>query len=373
MRSGVTFDRAFIYGKLGAVWGKFDYSSDFSAPFGTTTVRGDAIFTGVLIGVGFEYALTDNWTTKFEYNYIDYGAKTSARWAEHLDAPSEPVRVELTAPSGEQWGWGDPDAANVVRGDEPVRLVVLEERPVQQVHPDDPERLLLRKRLDIEHPHVHDDLARLVVRLCLELHAHPAVALVAAPVAARHDRIGKREEAVLVTTLIAEPVDVELEFLVQHALEPRGRHVPVRLAVDSVANGHVIGGDRLRDGAGRAAHAEEPAHHLLAGPDLGERPVPARIEVDAQGLLMCVGLMSAGDELGHPSPCLLIWPVATAQAEGPARPSNAGIVLLSPRPPPATLARAIRPSPGGYGGPLSCFRNRGGGSAVDAIIGLRHT
>jgi opacity protein-like surface antigen len=30
---------------------------------------------GVLIGVGVEYALTDNWTTKFEYNYIDYGNK----------------------------------------------------------------------------------------------------------------------------------------------------------------------------------------------------------------------------------------------------------------------------------------------------------
>jgi outer membrane immunogenic protein len=29
----------------------------------------------VLIGVGFEYAITDNWTTKFEYNYIDYGNK----------------------------------------------------------------------------------------------------------------------------------------------------------------------------------------------------------------------------------------------------------------------------------------------------------
>ena len=29
----------------------------------------------MLIGAGFEYALTDNWTTKFEYNYIDYGNK----------------------------------------------------------------------------------------------------------------------------------------------------------------------------------------------------------------------------------------------------------------------------------------------------------
>ena len=73
VRSGVAFDRAFIYGKLGVVWGKFDYTTDVVFPGGTATERGDAIFTGVLIGVGFEYALTDNWTTKFEYNYIDYG------------------------------------------------------------------------------------------------------------------------------------------------------------------------------------------------------------------------------------------------------------------------------------------------------------
>jgi outer membrane immunogenic protein len=74
VRSGVTFDRAFIYGKLGAVWGKFDYTSDFQfGPFNNETIRGAATITGVLIGVGFEYALTDNWTTKFEYNYIDYG------------------------------------------------------------------------------------------------------------------------------------------------------------------------------------------------------------------------------------------------------------------------------------------------------------
>jgi outer membrane immunogenic protein len=75
VRSGVAIERAFIYGKLGAVWGKFDYSTDRSFSNGSDTERGDAIFTGVLIGVGFEYALTDNWTTKFEYNYIDYGNK----------------------------------------------------------------------------------------------------------------------------------------------------------------------------------------------------------------------------------------------------------------------------------------------------------
>ena len=74
MRSGLAFARAFVYGKVGVAVGKFDYSADFAGG-GTTTIRGSSTIAGVLLGVGFEYALTDNWTTKFEYNYIDYGNK----------------------------------------------------------------------------------------------------------------------------------------------------------------------------------------------------------------------------------------------------------------------------------------------------------
>jgi outer membrane immunogenic protein len=73
VRSGVTFDRALVYGKLGVAWGKFDYATDRVSGASTYTQRGNAIFIGALIGVGFEYALTDNWTAKLEYNYIDYG------------------------------------------------------------------------------------------------------------------------------------------------------------------------------------------------------------------------------------------------------------------------------------------------------------
>ena len=192
--------------------------------------------------------------------------------------------------------------------DQPLRLVVLEERAVQQVHPDDAERLLLQPGLDVEHPHVHDDLAGLVVRLGLELHAHPAVAFVAAPVAARHHRVGEREETARVAALLTEPLDVELEFLVQHALQPPDGDVPLRLAVDGVADRHVVGRDGLGDRARGAADPEEPAHHFLAGADLRDRPVPARIEVDAQRLLMRVGLMPADDELGHALSCLLTLP-----------------------------------------------------------------
>ena len=62
-----------------------------------------------------------------------------------------------------------------------LRLVVQEEGAVEQVDADDAERLLLQRVLGVEHAHVDDDLAGLVARVRLELHAHPAVALVACP------------------------------------------------------------------------------------------------------------------------------------------------------------------------------------------------
>jgi outer membrane immunogenic protein len=74
-RAGVAFDRAFIYGKVGVAVGKFDYSNDRVFFPGTDTIRGSATIAGVLIGTGFEYAVTDNWTAKFEYDYIDFGNK----------------------------------------------------------------------------------------------------------------------------------------------------------------------------------------------------------------------------------------------------------------------------------------------------------
>jgi uncharacterized protein (TIGR03084 family) len=45
------------------------------------------------------------------------------------DVPSEPVRVEVTSPSGELWTWGPEDAANVVRGSAlDLALVVIQRR-----------------------------------------------------------------------------------------------------------------------------------------------------------------------------------------------------------------------------------------------------
>jgi len=78
-RAGLTvYERAFIYGKLGGVAGRFKYStsdSSSSPPPSSFSETGSATFIGVLMGLGLEYALTNNWTAKIEYNLIDYGNK----------------------------------------------------------------------------------------------------------------------------------------------------------------------------------------------------------------------------------------------------------------------------------------------------------
>jgi outer membrane immunogenic protein len=77
-RAGIAFDRTLVYGKAGWVWGKFDFLStesccgsfpDFSSSAASGTLD------GLLLGVGIEHAITNNWTVKLEYNYLKYGSK----------------------------------------------------------------------------------------------------------------------------------------------------------------------------------------------------------------------------------------------------------------------------------------------------------
>jgi outer membrane immunogenic protein len=77
-RIGVAFDRALVYGKAGWAAGGFDWNyantaaDQFNTPF---TNQGNSTLDGLLIGVGLEYAFTNNWTAKFEYDYIGFGSK----------------------------------------------------------------------------------------------------------------------------------------------------------------------------------------------------------------------------------------------------------------------------------------------------------
>jgi hypothetical protein len=108
----------------------------------------------------------------------------------------------------------------------------------------------------------------------------------AATVAPRHHRIGKSEERSVIAALLPEPLHIQIEFPVEHRLEPLARDIALRVPINGVAHFHVVSRHALGDRSGRTADAEKPAHHLLPGADLRERPVPARIEIDPQRLRM---------------------------------------------------------------------------------------
>ena len=79
-RLGYAQDRSLWYGKVGVAFGNFQYTEwhdDFPTTHacpggGTCSVSFTDTRTGLLLGVGWEYALSDNMSLKFEYNYIDY-------------------------------------------------------------------------------------------------------------------------------------------------------------------------------------------------------------------------------------------------------------------------------------------------------------
>src|SRR6266699_3299675 len=154
------------------------------------------------------------------------------------------------------------------------------------INSHDAERFLLQRRLRVEHPQVHHDLARLIVDAALEFNPHPAVEFMAAAVASRHHCIGKGEERSVIAALFGEPLHIKIELAVEHRLQPLARDITLRVPIDSVTHFHVVSRHALRDRPRRPADAEKPTHHLLPGADLRERPVPARIEIDLQRLGM---------------------------------------------------------------------------------------
>ena len=173
------------------------------------------------------------------------------------------------------------------RLDELVGLVVEEKGAVEQVHADNPQGLLLQGVLGVEHPHVQDDLAVLVAGIGLEPHAHPAVAFVGALGSCGRKRCRRRRRRQVVSPrLSCKRLRFKLVLVVEHGFQPLPADIALALAVDGVADGHVVGRHALGDGAGGAAHVEEPPHHFLPGADLGERAVAALVEVDGQGLVV---------------------------------------------------------------------------------------
>lgn len=74
LRVGYAVDRAMIYGTGGAAWAHNDLSL-YAAPNLTGTIATSANRqVGFTLGAGFEWALSRNWTMKFEYLYNDFGS-----------------------------------------------------------------------------------------------------------------------------------------------------------------------------------------------------------------------------------------------------------------------------------------------------------
>jgi outer membrane immunogenic protein len=72
-RLGVAFDRLLLYGKGGAAWTNDNYQVLMNTAVRPLLFSNNETRWGWMAGIGVEYAFTDNWTAKIEYNYMDMG------------------------------------------------------------------------------------------------------------------------------------------------------------------------------------------------------------------------------------------------------------------------------------------------------------
>ena len=80
VRLGYAFDRLLVYGKFGGAFTNDHYHRAVGTLLGTAVGRLDfaanEIRWGFMLGAGAEYAFTDNWSAKIEYNYIGSGTRS---------------------------------------------------------------------------------------------------------------------------------------------------------------------------------------------------------------------------------------------------------------------------------------------------------
>jgi len=88
LRLGYAWGRSLLYGKAGVAVGSFQYTEThddiptihacFAAPAGLCSATLNNTRAGLLLGVGWEYAWTNNWSFKVEYDYINFGSTNIA-------------------------------------------------------------------------------------------------------------------------------------------------------------------------------------------------------------------------------------------------------------------------------------------------------
>jgi outer membrane immunogenic protein len=81
-RLGMAFGPALVYVKGGGAWAEFEsVTNSFVSSTGVLqqTVSGSETRTGWTVGGGIEYAFSNNWSIKGEYNFIDFGTERVTR------------------------------------------------------------------------------------------------------------------------------------------------------------------------------------------------------------------------------------------------------------------------------------------------------
>jgi outer membrane immunogenic protein len=72
-RFGFAIDRALFFGKVGLAFADYQFTEIY--PSVNSPNNGKGTYTGLLLGVGIEYAIDAHWSIKGEYDYINYGSK----------------------------------------------------------------------------------------------------------------------------------------------------------------------------------------------------------------------------------------------------------------------------------------------------------
>ena len=74
-RIGVAFDHLLLFGKFGAAWVNNGYQMQIALVPGTLVLSTNQLQWGWVAGIGAEYAFTNHWSAKIEYNYMDMGTR----------------------------------------------------------------------------------------------------------------------------------------------------------------------------------------------------------------------------------------------------------------------------------------------------------
>jgi outer membrane immunogenic protein len=111
-RAGVALDRALVYGKAGLAEGGFAFNSTAQ---GVSAV-GSGTLSGLLLGLGLEYAFAPNWSARLEYDHIDYVGRdlTFTQSFNGVSQPSTVVTQSATAnvvKGGLDYRFAGPDRA----------------------------------------------------------------------------------------------------------------------------------------------------------------------------------------------------------------------------------------------------------------------